>query len=147
MPRWLIWTPVLVMGVLILALARPVRLHSDAWGGGGAGGVDANAGGDRLVWLWAWQHGDVRFTNSVTGGPVDIGFGLATGFDRFHMATDEKTENYYTSGTYRINDRLRPQRTRTQRYCTVVGMTVTLGSRRYRLADDCLEMDLLWPPF
>lgn len=145
MPRWLIWTPVLVMGVLILALARPVKLRSDAWGSGPD--VRGVRGGERLVWLWAWQHVDVRFTNSVTEAPVDIRFGLATAFDNFHMGTDEKTEDYYTSGTYRINDRLRSQRSRAQRYCTVVGMTVTLGSRRYRLADACLEMDLLWPPF
>lgn len=140
MPRALIWTPILAVGVLMLALGRPAMVHDGAPGGSGSGGA-------RLVWLWAWQHGSVTFTNSVTGGPVDIRFGLASGFDRFRMRTDEKTEDYYTNGTYRINGRLRPQRTRTQRYCTVVGMAVTLGTHHYELADDCLEIDLLWPPF
>ena len=133
MRRSLIWTPILVVGVLLLALARPVRVRTD--------------GGASTAWLWAWQTGTVAFTNSVTGGPVRITFGLRTGFDRFHMATDEKTENYYTSGTYRINARLRPQRTRTQNYCSVVGMTVRLGRSHTTLRDSCLELTLLWPPF
>lgn len=134
MARRLIWTPILVMGVLILALARPVRLHPDS-------------GPDRIAWMWAWQSGEVDFTNSVTGGPVRITFDLRTGFDHFRMLTDEKTENYYTSGTYRINARLRPQRTRSLDYCTVVGMTVRLGTSNTTLRDSCLELTLLWPPF
>ena len=133
MRRRLVWTPILVVGVLLLALARPVRVVSD--------------GGTSVAWLWAWQTGTVAFTNSVTGGPVRITFGLRTGFDHFRMATDEKTENYYTSGTYRINARLRPQRTRTQNYCSVVGMTVRLGRSHTTLRDSCLELTLLWPPF
>ena len=136
MRRALIWTPILVVGVLLLALARPVRLHTDQ-----------GTSGDRVLWLWAWQSGDVAFTNSVTGGPVRIAFDLRTGFDRFRMRTDEKTENYYTSGTYRINARLRPQRTRSLDYCTVVGMDVRLGGYRTTLRDRCLEITLLWPPF
>ncbi|HKI56330.1 MAG TPA: hypothetical protein VKB31_04200 [Trueperaceae bacterium] len=144
MRRALIWAPILVVGVLTLALVRPVRLHQGDWGAGDRGG-DRTV--NRTVWLWAWQHASVTFTNSVTGGPVTISYALVNGFDRFHMQTDEKTEDYYTGGTYRINSRLRPQRTRSQRYCTVVGMTVTLGGRRYELADTCLEIDLLWPPF
>jgi len=133
MRRSLIWTPILVVGVLILALARPVRLNGDA--------------GEHVVWLWAWQSGEVAFTNSVTGGPVRIRFDLRTGFDRFRMSTDEKTENYYTSGTYRINARLAPQRTRSLNYCTVVGMHVRLGTHHDTLRDSCLEITLLWPPF
>ena len=133
MRRRLVWTPILVVGVLLLALARPVRVRHD--------------GTDTVAWLWAWQTGTVAFTNSVTGGRVQITFGLRTGFDHFHMATDEKTENYYTSGTYRINARLRPQRTRTQNYCSVVGMTVRLGRTHTTLRDSCLELTLLWPPF
>jgi len=133
MPRTLIWAPILVVGVLILVLARPVRLSGDA--------------GDHVLWLWAWQSGEVAFTNSVTGGPVDIRFELRSGFDHFRMLTDEKTENYYTSGTYRINARLAPQRTRSLDYCTVVGMTVRLGSHHATLRDSCLEITLLWPPF
>ncbi|MEJ2666513.1 MAG: hypothetical protein P8Z81_05350 [Deinococcales bacterium] len=135
MMRVLVWAPVLAMGALLLTLARPVRLQGDAPGSG------------TVLWLWAWQHGSVRFTNSVTGGPVNITFGLLDGFDHFRMRTDEKTEDYYTGGTYRINDRLGRQRTRSLAYCTVVGMTVTLGGRRFELADDCLEIQLLWPPF
>ncbi len=133
MMRSLIWTPILVVGVLILALARPVRLDGDH--------------GSRTLWLWAWQTGSVAFTNSVTGGPVTIRFDLRTGFDHFHMQTDEKTENYYTSGTYRINARLAPQRTRSLDYCTVVGMDIALGPYRTSLRDSCLEIHLLWPPF
>lgn len=133
MSRSLIWTPILVVGVLLLALARPVRLDTDH--------------SSSTVWLWAWQQGSVAFTNSVTGGPVRITFDLRTGFDHFRMLTDEKTENYYTSGTYRINARLSPQRTRSLDYCSVVGMDVTLASHRYSVQDSCLEIRLLWPPF
>ncbi|HRQ11047.1 MAG TPA: hypothetical protein PLG36_08495, partial [Trueperaceae bacterium] len=59
----------------------------------------------------------------------------------------EKTENYYTSGTYDLNQRLLGNRTRQLRYCSIVGIDVAIASHRYALADSCLEITLLWPPF
>lgn len=118
---------------LAVALSRPVQVSGD--------GVDEN------LWLWAWQHGNVTFTNSVTGAPVRIEFGLLTGIDQQRMLTDEKTENYYTSGTYDLNQRLLGRRTRQLQYCSVVGIDVAIASHRYALADSCLEIRLLWPPF
>lgn len=123
----------LLVALSALVLARPVHVHGDQI--------------DQRVWLWAWQHGSVAFTNSVTGAPVRIDFGFLTGIDQQRMLTDEKTENYYTSGTYDLNQRLRGRRTRKLAYCSVVGIDVTLASHRYALADSCLEIRLLWPPF
>lgn len=123
----------LAAAFLAVALSRPVHVEGD--------------GIDERLWLWAWQHGNVTFTNSVTGAPVVIEFGLLTGMDRQRMLTDEKTENYYTSGTYYLNQRLLGNRTRQLRYCSIVGIDVAIASHRYALADSCLEITLLWPPF
>lgn len=131
--RLLVTFALLLVVLSVLALARPVRVHGDQI--------------DQRVLLWAWQHGSVTFTNSVTGAPVRIDFGLVTGIDHQRMLTDEKTQNYYTSGTYDLNQTLRGRRTRELAYCSVVGIDVTLASHRYALADSCLEVRLLWPPF
>ncbi|MFA5567074.1 MAG: hypothetical protein WC972_00370 [Trueperaceae bacterium] len=123
----------LAAAFLAVALSRPVHVEGDRI--------------DQHLWLWAWQQGSVTFTNSVTGAPVVIEFGLLTGIDRQRMLTDEKTENYYTSGTYDLNQRLLGKRTRQLRYCSIVGIDVAIASHRYALADSCLEITLLWPPF
>ncbi len=129
--RWAVGAALLlVLGAA--AVARPVRVRTD--------------GSSRVVWLGAWDRGSVSFTNSVTGGPVVIDFGLRTGFDDVRMRTDEKTEDYYTDGTYRINRRLRSERSRSLAYCSMVGMQVTLRARTLRVQDSCLSLELLWPP-
>lgn len=127
---WLLAVPALAVAAAILL--RPVAVHGD--------------GVDRTVWLWAWQNGSASFTNSVTHAPVRIDFGLFSGFDHFSMTTDEKTEHYYTSGSYDIDSRLAGQRTDTLQYCSMVGITVRLGRHRFQVADGCLEMRTLWPP-
>ena len=132
MRRRLLWLGVLLI-VLAAALLRPVAVHGD--------GLD-----DDTVWLWAWQKGSASFTNSVTHAPVRIAFGLLAGFDHFRMTTDEKTEHYYTSGSYAIDDRLAGQRTHQLQYCSMVGITVRLGARRFEVADGCLQLKALWPP-
>lgn len=125
---WLSAIPVLAAAVLL----RPVAVRGDDF--------------EQTVWLWAWQGGSASFTNSVTQAPVRIDFGLRTGFDHFRMTTDEKTEHYYTSGSYAIDARLARQRTDTLRYCSMVGITVLLGGHRFKVMDGCLEMHALWPP-
>lgn len=130
--RWLSVGLVLALALAVAVLLRPVAVRGD--------------GVNRTVWLWAWQSGSASFTNSVTHASVRIDFGLIAGFDRFRMATDEKTEHYYTHGSYDINDRLAGQRTDTLRYCSMIGITVQLGRHRFEVADGCLEMEALWPP-
>lgn len=125
---WLSIVPVLAAA----ALLRPVAVRGD--------------GLDSTVWLWAWQHGNARFINSVTHVPVRIDFSLINGFDHFSMTTDEKTEHYYTSGEYDIDARLAGQRTHTLQYCSMVGITVQLGPHQFQVADGCLEIEALWPP-
>lgn len=132
MARWLIGLAV-AAALVLAALLRPVAVRTD----------DAAS----TAWLWAWQRGSARFTNSVTHAPVRIDFRLWAGFDRFRMTTDEKTEHYYTAGEYAINDRLAAERTHTLHYCSVVGITVRLGSHDFRVADGCLQLTALWPPF
>ncbi len=125
---WLAVIPLLAAAVLL----RPVAVRGD--------GVSST------LWLWAWQNGSASFTNSVTHEPVRIGFSLVSGFDRFSMTTDEKTEQYYTSGVYDIDGRLAGQETDKLQYCSMVGITVRLGSHQFQVADGCLEIEALWPP-
>ena len=129
--RRLLWLSVVPL-LAAAALLRPVAVRGD--------GVNST------LWLWAWQHGSASFTNSVTHEPVRIGFGLVTGFDHFSMTTDEKTEQYYTSGGYDIDGRLAGQQTDTLQYCSMVGITVQLGPHQFQVADGCLEIEALWPP-
>jgi len=127
----LIWL-ILISGLAVALLLRPVAVHSD----------DTN----RIVWMWAWQHGSASFTNSVTDVPVQIKFGLLYGFDQFSMDTDEKTQQYYTHGVYDIGQRLSGQHTRVLQYCSIVGINVQLGSRQFQVTDGCLKIEALWPP-
>lgn len=131
MARRLLWLAAVSI-LVAAALLRPVTVRGD--------------GVDRTVWLWAWQSGSASFINSVTHVPVRIDFGLLTGFDRFSMTTDEKTEHYYTAGSYDIDKRLAGQHTSTLQYCSMVGITVQLGPHRFQVADGCLKLEALWPP-
>lgn len=131
--RWPLWLLIAAVALAAAALIRPVAVQNDA-------------GQRRTVWLWAWQGGSARFTNSVTHVPVRIDFRLGWGFDRFDMITDEKTVHYYTGGSYDIEPLLARQRTRTLDYCSIVGIDVRLGAQRFHVADGCLHLRALWPP-
>ena len=95
---------------------------------------------------WAWQRGEVAFTNSITGRPVRIHFALREPFSDFRMVTDPDTEGYYTGGEYAINDRLRDERTRQLNYCSEVGMRLTIGAHAWNIKQQCLTARILWPP-
>lgn len=133
------WLAAPVVVALFLALAsRPVALQYEV------GGTPDRA--HARLWLWAWQRGSASFTNSITGAPVVIDFRFLTGIDGQAMRTDEKTEEYYTGGTYAINERLRHERARELAYCSITGIDVTLAHHRFHVANGCLEVRLLWPP-
>lgn len=87
--------------------------------------------------------GEVRFTNSVTGQPVRITFEVGVEqFTHFAMWTDMDTEGYYTSGEYRINDRLKGEAARTLNYCSQVGMELRLGEQLWKIKDNCLTLTI-----
>ncbi len=101
---------------------------------------------EKLLFLWSWDKGVVEFTNSVTGGNVKIHFDLTNRFNHFKMVTDEKTENYYTSGTYNINDLLKTEQENKLFYCSIVGIKFKLGHFKTLIKNSCLSLELLWPP-
>ncbi len=111
---------------------RPVKIITDKY--------------EKVILLWAWTKGRVEFTNSVTGGKVKILFDLSDEFNHFRMDTDEKTENYYTSGTYDINNLLKKEKERELFYCSIVGIKVTLGSFSTEVKNSCITLEVLWPP-
>ncbi len=101
---------------------------------------------ENLMFFWSWDKGVVEFTNSVTGGNVKIHFDLNKGFSHFNMETDEKTENYYTSGTYDINDFLKKENETSLFYCSIVGIRFQLGKYETKIKNSCLSLEILWPP-
>ena len=101
---------------------------------------------EKVLLLWAWDKGKVEFTNSVTGGKVKILFDLSDYFNHFYMDTDEKTENYYTSGTYSINKLLKKEKERELFYCSIVGIKITLGKYSTEVKNSCIQLEVLWPP-
>jgi hypothetical protein len=111
---------------------RPVKITTDQF--------------EKVVLLWAWDKGKVEFTNSVTGGKVKILFDVSDYFNHFQMDTDEKTENYYTSGTYDINNFLKREKKRKLFYCSVVGITISIGKFSTKVKNSCITLEVLWPP-
>ena len=101
---------------------------------------------EKLLFLWSWDKGVVEFTNSVTGGNVKIRFDLTNRFNHFNMETDEKTENYYTSGTYNINALLKNEQENELFYCSIVGIKFKLGHFKTLIKNSCLTLEILWPP-
>jgi len=124
----------LLLFILIIASAciRPVNI--------------ATEGGSSTLLLWAWQKGQVEFINSITGHPVVLRFAMPWRFSGFFAETDAGTEEYYTMGLYRWNDRLASERTRTIHYCSEVGVAITLGNHVVRTQGGCIDATLLWPP-
>ena len=119
--------------VFLGALIRPVRI--------------ANGDGAVTLWLWAWQEGQINFVNSVTHRPVAISFRMSWRFSEFSAQTDSGTEDYYTAGLYRWNDVMARERTRNIRYCSEVGVSITMGRKTIRTQGGCISVTLLWPPF
>ncbi len=98
----------------------------------------------RLLVLLRWQSGQIRFVNSVTRRPVVIHFRIGGLFHNFSVSTDETTEEYYTNGSYSLNEVVAQDCTDTLRFCSVKGMRLTLGFYDLEVKDGCLEVRLLW---
>ena len=118
--------------VLLSLLLRPVQITTD--------------NGSRIYILTVFNKGKAEFINSVTGAKVEIFFSLKNHFQDFYMKTDEKTENYYTSGLYNINNLLKNEKKDVLNYCSIKGITLTLGTHKFNIKNDCLEVKLLWSP-
>ena len=98
----------------------------------------------RLAAFFRWQSGQIRFINSVTGQPVTIDFHIGRRFQRFSVSTDETTEAYYTHGVYDLNDTVAKDFNDRLRFCSVKGISLTIGFYSISVKDGCLEVDLLW---
>jgi len=118
--------------LFLIVAARPIRITTDNF--------------KKVFFCWMWDKGEVDFTNSVTGGKVRILFSLKNGFKNFKMLTDEKTENYYTSGTYDINKLLQKEKENQMFFCSIVGMKLKFGNYNLTLKNNCATVEVLWPP-
>jgi predicted GIY-YIG superfamily endonuclease len=116
--------------VFFIKFSRPVLVTSD--------------GGRKLFLLWSWDKGKIEFVNSVTGAKVDINFSLTHDFTDFYMETNEETENYYTGGTYNINDRLKHERRKALSFSSVKGIKLTLADKVFNIKNESLKVELLW---
>jgi hypothetical protein len=104
-------------------------------------------GGSRLLVLLRGQSGKIRFVNSVTGRPVEIGFRVGTLFHDFAMATDRATEEYYTGGLYAVNEVASHESTNALRFCSMKGIHLSVGLHELDARNGCLEVTLPWTPF
>jgi hypothetical protein len=118
--------------VFFFKFARPIIVTSDR--------------GKNFFLFWSWNKGKIEFVNSVTGGKVDIHFSLTHDFNNFYMETNAETENYYTDGTFNINERLKDERRRSLSFSSVKGMKLTLANKVFNIKDDSLKVELLWSP-
>ncbi len=100
--------------------------------------------GTRLLVLLRWQSGKIQFVNSVTEKPVTIHFQIGGLFQKFTVLTDETTEAYYTNGLYSMNEAVSRESTNTLKFCSIKGISLTLGFYSFSLKDGCLEVELLW---
>ena len=100
--------------------------------------------GTRLLVLLRWQSGKIQFVNSVTEKPVSIHFQIGGLFQQFTVITDETTEMYYTNGLYSMNEAVSRESTNTLKFCSMKGISLTLGFYSFSLKDGCLEVKLLW---
>lgn len=125
--RWMIMAITLVC---LLGLFKPAVIRTDEK--------------TRLAAFFRWQSGQIRFINSVTGQPVTIDFHIGRRFQRFSVSTDETTEAYYTHGVYDLNDTVTKDFNDRLRFCSVQGISLTIGFYSISVKDGCLEVDLLW---
>ncbi len=109
--------------------------------------VATTEGRSRLLVLLRGQPGRIRFVNSVTGRPVEIGFRVGTRFHEFAMKTDRATEEYYTDGLYAVNDVVAHDSTNTLRFCSMKGIRLSVGFYELDARNGCLEVTLPWTSF
>ena len=119
----------LLAGCLLLIL-KPAVVHTDNHA--------------RLLVLFRGQSGVIRFVNSVTGRPVAIHFRVGSRFQDFSVKTDETTEAYYTSGLYPMNEAVSKESAEALRFCSMKGISLTLGFYDLYVEGGCLEAKLLW---
>jgi hypothetical protein len=127
------WRALLVGGALLaglMAMVKPAILETDNHA--------------RLLVLLRWQPGTVRFVNSVTELPVVIHFRVGGTFRDFSVETDAGTEAYYTGGMYSMNEAISVESLPSLRFCSIKGISVTIGFYDIQLNDGCLEVKLLW---
>jgi hypothetical protein len=97
-----------------------------------------------LLVLFRGQSGLIQFVNSVTERPVTIHFQIGGRFKNFSFATDETTEAYYTNGLFSLNEAVSKESTDALRFCSMKGISLSLGFYHFFLKDGCLEVKLLW---
>jgi hypothetical protein len=126
--------PALIMGSLLLicllSILKPALIKTDNHAG--------------LLVLFRGQSGTIRFVNSVTEKPVAIHFRIGSRFQDFSVATDETTEAYYTNGLFSLNEAVSKESTKALQFCSMKGISLSLGFYDFYLKDDCLEVKLLW---
>jgi hypothetical protein len=120
----------ILLVIFFIKFSRPIMITSDK--------------GEVFFLFWSWDKGKVEFVNSVTGAKVEIYFSLAHDFNDFYMKTNEETENYYTSGTYNINERLKNERRSVLAFSSVKGIKLTLADKVFNIKNDSLKVELLW---
>jgi hypothetical protein len=97
-----------------------------------------------LLVLFRGQSGVIRFVNSVTERPVAIHLRIGGRFQDFSVATDETTEVYYTNGLFSLNEAVSKESTDALQFCSMKGISLSLGFYDFYLKDGCLEVKLLW---
>jgi hypothetical protein len=119
----------LLVGCLLLIL-KPAVFRTDDHAG--------------LLVLFRGQSGVIRFVNSVTERPVAIHLRIGGRFQDFSVATDETTEAYYTNGLFSLNEAVSKESTDALQFCSMKGISLSLGFYDFDLKDGCLEVKLLW---
>jgi hypothetical protein len=126
--RFLLITAIVLVCLLLILKPAVVKLESST----------------RLLVLLRWQTGKILFVNSVTEKPVSIHFQIGGLFQQFTVLTDETTEAYYTNGLYSMNEAVSRESTNALKFCSMKGISLTLGFYSFFLKDGCLEVKLLW---
>jgi hypothetical protein len=126
-------TALIIGGLLLICLLsvlKPALIKTDNHAG--------------LLVLFRGQSGTIRFVNSVTERPVAIHFRIGGRFQDFSVATDETTEAYYTNGLFSLNEAVSKESTDALQFCSIKGISLSLGFYDFYLKDGCLEVKLLW---
>jgi hypothetical protein len=116
--------------VCLLLILKPALIKTDNHAG--------------LLVFFRGQSGTIRFVNSVTERPVAIRFRIGGLFQDFSVATDETTEAYYTNGLFSLNEAVSKESTDALQFCSMKGISLSLGFYDFDLKDGCLEVKLLW---
>ena len=116
--------------VCLLSILKPALIKTDNHAG--------------LLVLFRGQSGTIRFVNSVTERPVAIHFRIGGRFQDFSFATDETTEAYYTNGLFSLNEAVSKESTDALQFCSMKGISLSLGFYNFLVRDGCLKVKLLW---